>query len=267
MNDTAENRLKFLTSPVIRDAIDAGRRTVVVPCGAIEQHGDHLPLCVDASHADELAIRVARKLDAFVAPTMEVGCSEHHMAFAGTLSVSPATLEAWFVDCCTSLARHGFERILIFSAHMGNFEALADMADRLVAVTPPHVDVVVFSQRAQVLDTWRSVVEDYCGRGESVGGHGDIAETPVMMALRHDLIRDAFMNPGHIGTPDPETLAEVFAHGIQALSPNGVLGDPRGAQAELGERCMDAVTALLVEAFTGVARIDAADLPLDQRSV
>ncbi|MET0453322.1 MAG: creatininase family protein [Mycobacterium sp.] len=249
----AEIRMKYLSSPAIRDAIQSGCRTVVLPCGAIEQHGGHLPLSVDADHASELAVRVAGELNALVAPTIEIGCSEHHMAFAGTLSVSPATLEAWFTDCCTSLARHGFERILIFSAHMGNFDPLSDMADRLYDATPSGVEVVVFSDRALLLDTWRSVVEQHCGRGESVGGHADIAETSIMMALGRGLVHEDALAPGFVGEPDSETLATVFEHGVQALSSNGVLGDPRGASAELGQRCLDAVASILVDTFASSA--------------
>lgn len=238
-----------MTSPEIRAAIANGARTVVVPCGAVEQHGPHLPLSVDADHAGELAVRLAERLDALVAPTIEVGCSEHHMSFPGTLSIRPSTLAAVYTDLCMSLARHGFTRLLIFSAHMGNYEALADMEDALIAKVPPGVDVVVFTDRALLLDTWRSVTDQYCGGGELVGGHADIAETSIMMAIDGASIRESSIAPGWVGAPTPQSLARVFAEGVQALSGNGVLGDPRGASVELGELCIDAVADILEERF------------------
>jgi creatinine amidohydrolase len=77
--------LERLTSPEVRAAIDAGYTTVVVACGAVEQHGPHLPLCMDAEHGAALAEEVARRLgDALVAPPIRIGCSEHHMRFAGS---------------------------------------------------------------------------------------------------------------------------------------------------------------------------------------
>lgn len=249
--------MKNMASPNIRDAILGGLRTVVLPCGAIEQHGAHLPLSVDADHAGELAVRVAERIDALVAPTLEVGCSEHHMAFSGTLSISAVTLEALYGDCCASLARHGFERILVFSAHMGNFAALAEMEARLNAAMPAGVEVVVFSDRALVLATWRAVVEQYCGRGEAVGGHADIAETSIMMAINRSLVHEDAMVEGYVGVPDPETLATVFSQGIHTLTDTGILGDPRGASAELGYLCVDAVATVLFEYFSGPNHVDA----------
>ena len=84
--------LEELTSPEVKRALQDGYATVVVAVGAVEQHGPHLPLLVDAVRGDRLALEVARRLgDALVAPTIRVGCSEHHMAFPGTLSIRPVS--------------------------------------------------------------------------------------------------------------------------------------------------------------------------------
>ena len=110
--------LEKMTFGEIQTAIAEGRHDVVVPCGAVEQHGRHLPLDVDAVHADRLALEVAERLGtALVAPTIRVGVSPHHMAFPGTISLRPETFEAVYSDYCRSLAAHGFRTILCFSGH------------------------------------------------------------------------------------------------------------------------------------------------------
>src|SRR4051812_21945384 len=92
---TAEVLLERMTSAEVASAIEHGSRTAVLPLAAIEQHGPHLPLSMDADHADALAVRIARKLGtALVLPTVRVGFSPHHLGFPGTLSLRASTLEA-----------------------------------------------------------------------------------------------------------------------------------------------------------------------------
>ena len=87
--------LERMRWPQVRAAIESGTTTVVVPCGAVEQHGPHLPLFVDAEHGTKLGEEVARRLGrALVAPTIRVGCSDHHMSFAGTISLRQGTFTA-----------------------------------------------------------------------------------------------------------------------------------------------------------------------------
>ena len=129
-----ELRMEYLTSAEIVEAIAGGARTAILPLGAIEQHGPHLPLSVDSDHADALALRIANKLGtALVLPTVRVGYSPHHLGFAGTLSVRPSTLEAICMDYCSSLAAHGFTRVVLFSGHIGNYPIMRDFEPRLAA--------------------------------------------------------------------------------------------------------------------------------------
>ena len=110
MSDTI--LLEEMTWPEVGDAVASGRTTVVVAVGAVEQHGPHLPLLVDAARGDRLAVEVARRMNgALVGPTIRVGCSEHHMGFPGTLTIRTSTLEAICMDYVVSLDRHGFDRV------------------------------------------------------------------------------------------------------------------------------------------------------------
>src|SRR5436309_15020503 len=109
--------LERMTSTELREAVDAGSTTVIVPVGAIEQHSGHLPLGTDAILGDEIGRLVAKRLGAVLAPTVRVGCSKHHMHFAGTLTLREETLEAMLIDVAESLAEHGFRRVVLLPTH------------------------------------------------------------------------------------------------------------------------------------------------------
>lgn len=241
-----EHRIEHLTSPEVAAAIAAGAGTAVLPLGAIEQHGPHLPLSVDSDHADRLGVLVAERLgDALVLPTVRLGCSDHHLGFAGTLSLRAATLEAICADCCASAAAHGFRRILIFSAHVGNHPVLTEIGPRLAGAAPAGFDVLVFADAQAMLDCWRDAAERVGGLADRVGGHADVAESSIMLAVRPDAVRDERLATGYTGPVDDEVLARIWAGGIEAVAPNGVLGDPHGMSVALGEACLDAVAERL----------------------
>ena len=117
--------LDKLTWPEVQAELEGGRDTVVIAFGATEQHGPHLPLSTDALLGDHLARLIADRLDAFVAPTVRIGCSEHHLEFPGTLSVSESTFQLVVADIARSFARGGFRRVVLLPTHGGNFGPLA----------------------------------------------------------------------------------------------------------------------------------------------
>lgn len=242
--------LETLTWPEVQSALESGFRTVIVACGAIEQHGPHLPLLVDAEHATRLAVEIATRMgQTLVAPTIRVGCSDHHLAFPGTISIGPNTLEALYADYCTSLAHHGFEKICCFSAHGGNFRVLADMTDRLNQCVAPHSRVVSYTDLRAFLNLWHDVTQGCTGRGSQVGGHADITESSIALVLRPDLVRVEAAQPGYTGPMDDEVLAEAFEKGFRTLASNGILGDPRGMDAALGVQCIDTMADLMTDYF------------------
>ena len=240
--------LEELTWPEVRDALAAGYRTVLVPCGAVEQHGPHVAMVADTLQAGAIARRVAEHLgETLVAPTIPVGCSDHHLAFPGTVSVRRDTLEAVYADYCRSLARHGFVRIACFSGHGGNFAPLAEMLPRLRLAAAPAAVAAYTDLRAYV----RAWTDEVSAMGESVakvGGHADLPESSAVLALRPDLVHVERAEPGYLGGVEA-ALAVVFEEGLQAVTANGVLGDPRGLNAELGRRCLEAAARLLADYF------------------
>lgn len=243
--------MERMTSPAVGAAISAGYTTAVVAAGAVEQHGPHLPLFMDAEHGGELAVRVARRLgNALVAPTIRVGCSEHHMAFAGTISLRTETFQAVCLDYVASLARHGFRHICIIPSHGGNFAPLVEMLPALHDAVGPDARVSAFTDLAAQIDVWKRVVEEEAGLGMRVGGHADIAESSIMLALHPHLVLEDEATGGYMGALTPDLLRRVFSEGIGAITPNGILGDARGMSRTLGEKCMEATAELLVDVFT-----------------
>lgn len=251
-----EVMMERMTSPEIRAALDAGHTTAVVACGAVEQHGPHLPLFMDAEHGVRLAEEVARRLgNALVAPAIRVGCSEHHMSFPGTISLRTETFQAICLDYCVSLARHGFRHIYFIPTHGGNYGPLAEILDRLNESAGPGTRVVAFTDLDALIERWRRAVEAEAGLGARVGGHADIAEASIMMVLHPHLVREDRAEAGYIGEFTPELVERMFRDGIGAITANGILGDARGMSPAIGRRCIAETVDMLVDWFharTGV---------------
>jgi creatinine amidohydrolase len=223
--------LAEMTSSQVRAELGRGRSTVVVPFGAVEQHGPHLPLDTDAVLADHLGPLLAERLDALCVPTIRIGCSQHHLAFAGTLSLRPQTLQMIVHDLVDSLVRHGFRRVVLLATHGGNEPPLQEAG---AASRRDGVSVVVPSLRTAVGALLAVARARGVPPGEA-GGHAGELETSLMLALAPELVSKAAMTePGYTGPLDDAAAAVLFKHGVGALAANGVLGDPRDASSDAG---------------------------------
>ena len=131
------NRLADMTWPDVAAAVAAGATTVILPLGATEQHGPHLPLGTDTFRAAALADRLAARLpEALVAPPLPIGCSDEHAGFPGLLSLDAETLASVIVDCAGRMVAWGARRLILLSAHGGNGRALERAAARLTRELP-----------------------------------------------------------------------------------------------------------------------------------
>jgi creatinine amidohydrolase len=236
--------LDTLTWPQVQAEIGAGRDTVVVALGATEQHGRHMPLATDALIGDHLARAVADRLDAFLAPTLRVGCSEHHVGFAGTMSLAESTFHAIVKDLVDSLLRGGFRRIVLLPTHGGNFGPLASAIAQLESTERAHVvaltDLGVLFEIAQL-------GEQEFGVPLAEGGlHAGEWETSLMLAIHPELVRMQSAEAGFTGDLQ-EAVASMFAGGVASISENGAIGDPGRSSAEHGQRYWSTVVDLVLE--------------------
>jgi len=239
--------LDRLSWPEVKAELEGGRDTVVIAFGATEQHGPHLPLATDALIGDHLARVVAERLDAFLAPTVRVGCSEHHLEFPGTLSVSEDTFGALVADLVFSLARGGFRRVVLIPTHGGNFGPLARALDKLGPVEGLEIRALT---DLGALFTIAQTGADEFGVPLAEGGlHAGEWETSMLMAVRPELVHLDRGEPGYTGDME-SAVGAIFGSGVHALSPNGVIGDPTQATAEHGARYWDTATTVAIEAIT-----------------
>ena len=234
-----------MTRPEVEEAIASGVDTVIITIGSTEQHGLHLPLGTDAIMGEALGQRVAHALgDTLLAPGMRIGCSEHHMDFAGSLTLSRQTFIGVVGDICRSLARHGFRHIVLLPTHGGNFAPLAKAVE---AIRPElsGVNLIAFTDLMAFMDEIFQTGKARKVTPEQAGAHAGEFETSIMLYLRPDLVAIDKAQPGYVG--DQLRIAPlVFEKGFRAVTANGVLGDPRDASAANGEAYMAAITDLLV---------------------
>jgi creatinine amidohydrolase len=231
--------------PEVQAEVEAGRDTVVMAFGATEQHGPHMPLATDALIGDHLARLIAERLDAFVAPTQRVGCSEHHLEFPGTLSISEPTFHALVQDLVTSIDRGGFKRLVLLPTHGGNFGPLARAIEALDPA-PENLKISALTDLGALLAI-AQLGQDEHGVPLTEGGlHAGEWETSMLEAIHPDLVHPERAQAGYTGDPEA-AIGAIFAAGVHTISANGVIGDPSQASPEHGERYWDKVVAVALE--------------------
>lgn len=186
--------------------------TLLVPVGATEQHGPHLPLDVDTVIATAVCAEVAVQLGApaQVAPAIAFGSSGEHQDFPGTVSIGTEALAHTLIELGRS-ARQWAKRIVFVNAHGGNVDALTTAVGTL---------------REEGTDAaWHP-----CRHGDV---HAGRIETSLMLRLDPQRVRQDLLAPGVVAPLD-DLLPRLRAEGVRAVSDSGVLGDPTHATAAEG---------------------------------
>lgn len=236
-----------LTWPEVRDAIAAGYDTIVVAAGSIEQHGPHLPEMTDTLIGTHLVRAVVGRLTGVLqGPTISIGCSEHHMAFAGTVTLQTETFIAVVRDVARSLARHGFRTIVFIPSHGGNFgpllQAMEGLNDELNGAK-----AVTFTDLINFVGVFNRVAAQFGISPEVSGAHAGESETALDLLLRPDLVRMDHAEAGYVGPFDQAVSEIIFRDGMPALTQNGILGDARPATAEHGRVYLDTLAEFLAD--------------------
>lgn len=220
---------------------------VLVPLGAIEQHGPHLPVGTDIAIASRVAVDVAERLGrTLVAPSISWGYSAAHMDFASTISLRPETLTRVLEDVCDSLAHHGFRRIAIVSAHATN-RPVATLFVREFMTR--HGLRIVYLHYSDFGKTEFGRVRDSPLGGEM---HGGEFETSLQLHLNPELVRIDAMVAERVdpvrhfgistaGSDMLEAGTVTIGYDVKTSFPNGVMGDPLTSTAEKGALVYTAV--------------------------
>jgi creatinine amidohydrolase len=209
----------------------------LVPVGAVEQHGPHLPTGTDTIIATRLCELASDRCNAPVLPAISIGCSYGHgTVMPGTLSLTPELLAAQVRQYAEWSALSGLRRLIFVNAHFGNLPSLMVATDHL-RLFRPDLRVGVVGWYDLDPEVAREVVAD----GADI--HANRAETAVMMALAPKLVKfDRIAEADDIDRTD----GLVFRYTAPALSTNGVTGRPSEATTELGQRLVDLSVAALV---------------------
>lgn len=238
-----------LTWPEIRDAIAAGYDTILVAAGSTEQHGPHLPEMTDTLIGTHLVRAIVERLpNALQGPTISIGCSEHHMAFAGTVTLRTETFIAVVQDVAHALAWHGFRTIVFIPSHGGNFAPLAQAMEGLRDLDG--AKVVAFSDLVGFVGVLSEVSASFGITPEVSGAHAGENETALDLLLRPDLVRMDHAEAGYVGPFDEKVSQIIFTQGMPALTQNGILGDARPATAEHGRVYLDTMADFLAQWVT-----------------
>lgn len=240
-------RLAEMHWPEVRAALDSGTKTVVAAAGSMEQHGPHLPFQTDTLLGTVLSDAVASRLEhVIVGPTIPFGVSEHHMAFPGTITLDTATFKEVVRQYVASLAKHGFETVVILPSHGGNFGPLASLHEETGgriggARFLPFTDLMSF------LDVMNGAAAEFSVTPQVAGAHAGEAETSMVLSERPNLVLMEKAEEGFVGTFDEAASKTIFEKGMTALTANGILGDARTATAVHGERYFEVLADMLAE--------------------
>ena len=255
MPDTHSIRIADLTSYDFRRLVQEGPPVVLLPVGSIEQHGPHLPLSTDVVLPEEIAMRVAARMGALVAPPISYGYKSQPKTgggnhFPGTLSLDASTLVAVLRDVMNELVRHGIRHIVVFDGHMENQWFITEA-----------IDLMLRDQRREGIDTVRAIKLGYWefitpateeilfpdGLVSWALEHAAVMETSVMLHLRPDLVR-ADLIPDHPPAEFPPF--DPYPFDLSTIPEDGVLSSAASATSEKGRIVVEQVVPDIATALS-----------------
>lgn len=242
------------------EAIDR-KIPVILNIAAIEQHGPHLPVSTDAAIGEywlsELDNRLKNKV--LTLPSVKIGCSEHHMDFAGSLTVSHETFLAYVIEIAQSVLNHGFENLIILNSHGGNAAIGKVIAEKLGHRNP----------NARILFTswWRigsEQLKSLCDSGALGIGHACEFETSLMLVIAPEHVKVDNIPKGlHFVRTGKRFDAGLmggnsvdYIRSMKAISGgNGIVGNASRASHQKGREIIDLVIENLCDLIIELQKI------------
>ncbi len=249
----AVHRLSEMTWTEVRD-LDPEATVAILPVGAVEAHGPHLPLSTDriiaAAMAEDGARRLAgRGLTCLLLPPVDYTSAGFAAAFPGTVSIRPETVTSLLADVGAGLARTGFRRLAVANAHFdpGHLQSIYDALGRIRSETKLAVAFPDVTRKP-----WASRLTDEFKSGAC---HAGRYEGSVVLTRRGDLVRDDVRS----ALPaNPASLSSAIRDGLttfeQAGGAQAYFGDPAAASASEGEQTVAALGEILEQAVMELIR-------------
>jgi creatinine amidohydrolase/Fe(II)-dependent formamide hydrolase-like protein len=245
-------RLEELTWPKVKAALESGVDTVVFAVGSTEQHGTHLPLASDTLMGEWLAEATARRLGkALVGPALRIGCSQHHLAFSGTISIESATLRDLIISYGKTLLSHGFRRAVVIPSHGGNFQVVAEAVAEL-GKQLPEKQIVTFADLELLIDASHKLSNKFGITAGASGAHAGEFETSILLFLRPDLVEMNCAEEGFTQDIAP-LIPDLLKYGLARVTANGILGDGRLGDPTRGEKYLEAWLDLILNEINATA--------------
>jgi creatinine amidohydrolase len=253
-----------MTDPEIR-AFLRDRQTVIVPTGSTEQHGPHGPLMTDVLVPREVARRIAPRVGAVVAPSIDYALSYPHSGFVGVVHIRIPTFMALVEDVCVSLADVGFRKIVFLNGHYDNTYAIAYACATARGRLPKGVV-------AYPVNYWDGMSPDEASEffAPESGLHANKGEISAVLAIDPRLVdmerANAEMPPfPPVTNQAPVHTAFFFSNpgSVHRATRSGTWGDAREASPEFGERYLSVLTEATVRLLGEIDRTFEAMPPRD----
>ncbi|HVE52842.1 MAG TPA: creatininase family protein [Ramlibacter sp.] len=243
--------------------LDPATTVAVLPVGATEQHGPHLPLAVDQCLVDGIVRRALPQLPAeasvLVLPTQPVGYSPEHARFRGTLTLPVETVVATWVALGECVARAGVKKLLLFNSHGGQ-ASLLDVVARELRV---RCNLIVYGCSWWNLPLGDEVTGLFPPEEHRFGVHAGDMETSLMLALAPHTVRMAAARDFPSSSRERAAGYPVLGNGrsaklgwaMQDYNPDGAAGNAAAASAQKGEAVLDAAARQLAILLREIARL------------
>lgn len=223
-------------------------RLLIIPIGATEQHGPHLPLAVDSILAEQFAYRLSQRVDALVAPTISYGYKSKPMSgggplFPGTIDLNGSTLQKLISDILSEFIKDSFSKILILNAHFENEPFIIEAMDEVSQITGDKAKIVL-------TNWWDPMPEDILPQIFDVVPfpgwaleHAAITETSLMMYFQPEMVREDLIEPT---APVQPVAYNQYPIPRDIVPASGTLATAWSSSAAKGKIIVDSVLDALV---------------------
>ena len=250
-----EYRTAHMTQMEIGKAIQTGK-PVIVPTGATEAHGPHMPTDTDTHQAEYIALELAKRIDAVVVPPIAYGISKTFENFPGTVSLTIPTYQLMLSEIGYGLIQQGFKHIILLNGNRPSGTANDQVARHLIDEYDNSYDFMV-----SAVSYWEPAADKIHSmrKSEEGGmGHAGELETSFQLATRPNLVKMQLLEGAHYGPVAWDLVAPTHPTRTYAKRPRpqaghaAIFGDPTHATEAMGKACIEVIVDALEKTFTNI---------------